>query len=116
MNDVQDIMKQNIQDVLGRGEKLDSVVNKSSALRDVSKRRDHRTRPPMRHARARACGRAIGACVTRACTRAVSCRQASGKYAKDARYLNYNAMLRKYGPLAVVLLLVLGVIYWRFLR
>ena len=75
LSDVQDIMKQNIQDVLGRGEKLDSVVSKSSALRD-----------------------------------------ASGKYAKDARYLNTRAMLRKYGPLAVVMLLVLGVLYWRFFR
>ena len=73
--DVQDIMKQNIQDVLGRGEKLDSVVAKSSSLRD-----------------------------------------ASGKYAKDARNLNMRAMLRKYGPLAVVMLLVLGVLYWRFFR
>ena len=75
LNDVQDIMKQNIQDVLGRGEKLDSVAAKSSSLRD-----------------------------------------ASGKYAKDARYLNTRAMLRKYGPLAVVLLFVLLVIYWRFFR
>ena len=75
LNDVQDIMKQNIQDVLGRGEKLDSVVAKSSSLRD-----------------------------------------ASGKYAKDARNLNMRAMLRKYGPLAVVLLLVMAIIYWRFFR
>jgi len=35
LQDVQEIMKQNIQDVLGRGEKIDSVANKSSALRDV---------------------------------------------------------------------------------
>ena len=73
LNDVQDIMKQNIQDVLGRGERLDTVMNKSSALRD-----------------------------------------ASGKYAKDARHLNTLAMLRKYGPIAVVLLLVLGMLWWRF--
>ena len=72
---MQDIMKQNIQDVLGRGEKLDSVAAKSSSLRD-----------------------------------------ASGKYAKDARYLNTRAMLRKYGPLAFVLLLVIAVIWWRFFR
>ena len=72
LNEVQDIMKQNIQDVLGRGELLSSVADKSSALRDESK-----------------------------------------KYAKDARYLNTRAMLRKYGPLAVVLLLVLAIFYWR---
>ena len=75
LQDVQGIMKQNIQDVLGRGEKLDTVLQKSSSLRD-----------------------------------------ASGKYAKDARYLNTRAMLRKYGPLAAVLLLVLGMLYWRFFR
>ena len=42
-------MKQNIQDVLGRGEKLDSVVNKSANLRDVSPpaAREHRLRPPL---------------------------------------------------------------------
>ena len=73
LSDVQDIMKQNIQDVLGRGERLDSVMAKSSSLRD-----------------------------------------ASGKYAKDARYLNTRAMLRKYGPWAVVLLLLLGCLWWRF--
>lgn len=73
LSDVQDIMKQNIQDVLGRGERLDSVMAKSSSLRD-----------------------------------------ASGKYAKDARYLNTRAMLRKYGPWAFVLLLFLGMLWWRF--
>ncbi|KOO27534.1 r- sec22-family [Chrysochromulina tobinii] len=73
--DVQKIMTQNIQDVLGRGERLDTVVSKSSALRD-----------------------------------------ASGKYAKDARHLNNMAMLRKYGPIALVLLLVLGCLWWRFFR
>ena len=45
-----------------------------------------------------------------------SLRDASSKYAKDARYLNTRAMLRKYGPLAVVLLLVLAMLYWRFFR
>lgn len=57
LNDVQRIMTQNIQDVLGRGERLDSVVSKSSDLRN-----------------------------------------ASSKYAKDARYLNTQVMLRKYVP------------------
>ena len=73
LSDVQDSMKQNIQDVLGRGERLDSVMAKSSSLRD-----------------------------------------ASGKYAKDARYLNTRAMLRKYGPWALVLLLFIGCLWWRF--
>ena len=68
-------MTQNIQDVLGRGERLDSVVAKSQGLRD-----------------------------------------ASGKYAKDARYLNTQALLRKYGPLALVGLLLIGMLWWRFFR
>ena len=72
---VQKIMTQNIQDVLGRGERLDSVAAKSSSLRD-----------------------------------------ASGKYAKDARYLNTMAMLRKYLPLAIVGLMLFGGLWWRFFR
>ena len=32
----------------------------------------------------------------------------------QARYLNTQALLRKYAPLAVVLLLVLGMLWWRF--
>ena len=75
LHDVQKIMTQNIQDVLGRGERLDSVAAKSSSLRD-----------------------------------------ASGKYAKDARYLNTQAMLRKYGPIAFVCLLLLAGLWWRFFR
>jgi len=73
LHDVQKIMTQNIQDVLGRGERLDSVANKASSLRD-----------------------------------------ASGKYAKDAKYLNTRALLRKYGPIAFVLLLLLSLLWWRF--
>jgi len=75
LQDVQKIMTQNIQDVLGRGERLDSVVAKSQGLRD-----------------------------------------ASGKYAKDARHLNRLALLRKYGPLAVIVLLLVGFLWWRFFR
>ena len=75
LSDVQDIMKQNIQDVLGRGERLDTVMNKSSALRD-----------------------------------------ASGKYAKDARHLNMLALLRKWAPIAAIGLVVFGCLWWRFLR
>jgi len=75
LHDVQKIMTQNIQDVLGRGERLESVADKSRSLRD-----------------------------------------ASGKYAKDARYLNTRAMLRKYAPIALVLLLVLGLLWFRFRR
>merc|ERR1719421_2088200 len=65
LHDVQKIMTQNIQDVLGRGERLESAAAKSSKLRD-----------------------------------------ASGQFAKDARYLNTQALMRKYGPMALVLLLV----------
>ena len=75
LSSVQDIMKQNIQDVLGRGERLDTVMNKSSALRD-----------------------------------------ASGKYAKDARHLNMLALLRKWAPIAAIGLVVFGCLWWRFLR
>ena len=63
------------QDVIGRGDRIDTIAAKSSDLRN-----------------------------------------ASGKYAKDARYLNTRALLRKYGPIAFVLLLVLAVFWWRFFR
>ncbi len=32
----------------------------------------------------------------------------------QARYLNTQALLRKYAPLAFVLMLVLGMLWWRF--
>ena len=73
LQDMTKIMTQNIQDVLGRGERLETVVNKASRLRDDS-----------------------------------------SKYAKNAKHLNRLALLRKYGPLAFVLLLVLGGLWWRF--
>jgi len=66
-------MTQNIQDVLGRGEALDSVSGKSEKLRGASK-----------------------------------------NYVAQARYLNTQALLRKYGPLVFVLLLVLAMLWWRF--
>ena len=40
--------------------------------------------------------------------------EASGKYARNARYLNTQALLRKYGPVAFVLLLIVGGLWWRF--
>mmetsp|Transcript_19382 Transcript_19382/g.60914 ORF Transcript_19382/g.60914 Transcript_19382/m.60914 type:complete len:215 (+) Transcript_19382:61-705(+) len=73
LSDLTKIMTQNIQDVLGRGELLDSVAAKSGALAMDSK-----------------------------------------KYARDAKYLNTQALLRKYGPVAVVALLLLGGLWWRF--
>ena len=36
------------------------------------------------------------------------------RHVSQARYLNTQALLRKYAPLAVVLLLVLGMLWWRF--
>mmetsp|Transcript_3937 Transcript_3937/g.12246 ORF Transcript_3937/g.12246 Transcript_3937/m.12246 type:complete len:131 (+) Transcript_3937:757-1149(+) len=73
LTDLTKIMTQNIQDVLGRGEMIDSVAKKSSSL-----------------------------------------RQASSKYSKDAKYLNTQALLRKYAPVAVVMLLIGGGLWWRF--
>jgi vesicle transport protein SEC22 len=43
-----------------------------------------------------------------------SLRQASSKYSKDAKYLNTQALLRKYAPVAVVTVLVGGALWWRF--
>jgi len=71
--DVQKIMTQNIQEVLGRGEKLESTLGKSERL-----------------------------------------LEGSAKYARNAKFLNTQALLRKYGPVAFVLLLILGGLWWRF--
>lgn len=71
--DVQKIMTQNIQEVLGRGERLESTLGKSERL-----------------------------------------LADSSKYAKNAKFLNTQALLRKYGPVAFVLLLVFGGLWWRF--
>mmetsp|Transcript_29095 Transcript_29095/g.93795 ORF Transcript_29095/g.93795 Transcript_29095/m.93795 type:complete len:215 (+) Transcript_29095:26-670(+) len=73
LTDLTKIMTQNIQDVLGRGEMIDSVAKKSTSL-----------------------------------------RQASSKYSKDAKYLNTQALLRKYAPVAVVTVLIGGGLWWRF--
>merc|ERR1712087_541448 len=71
LRDMTEIMQQNITDLLGRGEKLDVVLNKATNLRNDS-----------------------------------------SKYAKNAKYLNTQAMMRKYGPVAFVVLIVLGMLWW----
>jgi len=71
--DVQKIMMTNIQDVLGRGERLESVMTQSGRLRDSAR-----------------------------------------EYSKHAKHLNTQMLLRKYGPVAVVVLIVLAVMWWRF--
>lgn len=71
--DVQKIMTKNIQEVLGRGEKLDHMSTKSGSLADSAR-----------------------------------------TYAKNAKYLNTQALLRKYGPVVLVCLIVLGFLYYRF--
>ena len=40
--------------------------------------------------------------------------EASGKYARNAKFLNTQALLRKYGPVVVVLLFIVGGLWWRF--
>jgi len=46
--------------------------------------------------------------------KSTSLRQASSKYSKDAKYLNTQALLRKYAPVAVVTVLIGGGLWWRF--
>merc|ERR1712228_1060295 len=73
LNDMTKIMTQNITEVLGRGERLNSVMDKAEKLKSDSR-----------------------------------------AYANKARYLNTQALLRKYGPVVFVLLLVFGMLWWRF--
>jgi len=71
--DVQKIMMTNIQDVLGRGERLDSVMKHSGKLRDGAR-----------------------------------------EYAKQAKHLNTQMLLRKYGPVVLIIIIIIAVMYWRF--
>eukprot|EP00050_Salpingoeca_kvevrii_P002351 m.191227 g.191227 ORF g.191227 m.191227 type:complete len:236 (-) comp10592_c1_seq1:5948-6655(-) len=73
LQDVQRIMMQNIDEVLDRGEKIDSLSSKASNLSANSR-----------------------------------------MYLKDAKYLSWQAMMRKYGPIAVVAFIVLLFIYIKF--
>ena len=41
-------------------------------------------------------------------------RGASKNYVSQARYLNTQALLRKFGPLVIIVLLVVGMLWWRF--
>jgi len=71
--DVQKIMMTNIQEVLGRGERLDSVMKHSGKLRDGAR-----------------------------------------EYARQAKHLNTQMLLRKYGPVVLILAIVVAVMWWRF--
>ena len=56
-------------------------------------------------------------CTYRAPTVYVPCTYTVYSQRRDvsqARYLNTQALLRKYAPLAFVLMLVLGMLWWRF--
>jgi vesicle transport protein SEC22 len=43
-----------------------------------------------------------------------SLRSESEKYRKAARNINIHAMLRQYGPLAAVVLIIIILLFWRF--
>mmetsp|Transcript_8060 Transcript_8060/g.9251 ORF Transcript_8060/g.9251 Transcript_8060/m.9251 type:complete len:224 (-) Transcript_8060:87-758(-) len=73
LQEVQSIMKKNIQDVLGRGERLAQAAETSSNLVHESKR-----------------------------------------FSKGARRLNLMHFYKTYGPIAALVLVVLGLLYFRF--
>eukprot|EP00123_Amoebidium_parasiticum_P001062 comp12056_c0_seq1/m.6766 comp12056_c0_seq1/g.6766 ORF comp12056_c0_seq1/g.6766 comp12056_c0_seq1/m.6766 type:complete len:217 (-) comp12056_c0_seq1:93-743(-) len=73
LQDVQRVMTQNIQEIIGRGERLDKIGDMASEMKEHSK-----------------------------------------AYLKDAKYVNWQEMYRKYGPLAVVGLVVILFIYVRY--
>jgi vesicle transport protein SEC22 len=75
LTDIHNILVRNIQDVMQRGEKLESMEQMSSSLVSDSK-----------------------------------------KFEKTSKYVNLQYLYRTYGPLVIVLLVVLLVLYFRFLR
>lgn len=71
--DIQNIMRQNLEEVLNRGEKLENVSKISSRLVEDSK-----------------------------------------KFKWNAKRLNLLDAWKKYGPVSLVVLFVIAVLYWRF--
>lgn len=74
LSNIRTIMVSNIEEVLRRGEKLDSIEDKSASLASDSK-----------------------------------------KFVKASKYVRLQYFLRTMGPLVAVVLLVLFMLYWRFI-
>eukprot|EP00993_Chasmostoma_nieuportense_P003553 NODE_4262_length_817_cov_12.875362_g4104_i0.p1 GENE.NODE_4262_length_817_cov_12.875362_g4104_i0~~NODE_4262_length_817_cov_12.875362_g4104_i0.p1 ORF type:complete len:231 (-),score=63.07 NODE_4262_length_817_cov_12.875362_g4104_i0:123-761(-) len=72
LHDVHQIFRSNIEEILGRGEKLETLSEHSSALRDVSK-----------------------------------------QYRSKAVHMNTMALLKKWAPLVLMLVVVAGYLYWK---
>jgi vesicle transport protein SEC22 len=91
LHDVTRIMTKNMEELLLRGDSLDSASLSMSL--HLSKLKNAFIE--MSHL-------------------STSLRSESEKYRKAARNINFQAMLRQYAPLAAVLLLVIILLYWRF--
>lgn len=106
--DVQKIMMTNIQEVLGRGERLDSARAPRHSPREVGYRPVHDRSLHRAACRRLACARAD------VMKHSGRLRDGAREYSKQAKYLNTQMLLRKYGPVVLIISIVLLALYWRF--
>lgn len=92
LQDVTRIMTKNMEELLWRGDSLDSASTLLLVSSDLKP--DYRS-AGMSHL-------------------STALRSDSEKYRKAARNINFQAMLRQYAPLGAVFLLVIILLYWRF--
>lgn len=100
LQDVTRIMTKNMEELLWRGDSLDSALISSHTLNAIS-------RSPALMISATRLSSGMSHLST-------SLRSESEKYRKAARNININAMIRQYAPLAAVALVLIILLYWRF--
>jgi vesicle transport protein SEC22 len=89
LQDVTRIMTKNMEELLWRGDSLDSALSVLSQWQILS------------------------SCIEMSHL-STNLRSESEKYRKAAKKINFDAMLRQYAPIGAVCLLVLILLYWRF--
>ena len=90
LQDVTRIMTKNMEELLWRGDSLDSTCLPSVIIQHYE-------------------------CLSTGMSHlSSSLRSESEKYRKAARNINFNAMLRQYAPLGAIIFILIILIWWRF--
>jgi vesicle transport protein SEC22 len=92
LQDVTRIMTKNMEELLWRGDSLDSVSSYSTSFHPL----------PMAYFS------------TGMSHLSTSLRSETEKYHRAARNINFQAMVRQYAPIAVIVFIVLILLWWRF--
>ena len=90
LQDVTRIMTKNMEELLWRGDSLDSTCTFFSHFHSLM------------------------VCAAGMSHLSTSLRSESEKYRKAARNININAMIRQYAPVAAIALILIILLYWRF--